>query len=148
MVKPNGIICELNCNIDDMSSEQLAYAQSVLLKAGALDVFFTPIYMKKNRPAYLLNCICKPEDSDFMAELILKYTTSWGVRKKEYERYTMEKYFEKIATKYGEITVKYGVLDGIEKFKAEYDEAAKAAEKYGVSVNEVINEVIKEYKSK
>ena len=146
MIKPNGMVCELNCNIDDMSSEQLAYAQGMLLNEGALDVFFTPIYMKKNRPAYLLSCICKSDDTDKMAELILKHTTSWGVRKKEYERYTMEKHFEKISTKYGDITVKYGILGEIEKFKVEYEEAAKAADEFGISVNDVINEVIKEYK--
>lgn len=141
MIKPNGVICELNCNIDDMSSESLAYAQNILLKNGALDVFFTPIYMKKNRPAHLLNCICKVEDADKMAELILKHTTSWGVRKKEYERYTMDRRFTLVPTKYGEITVKFGSIAGVEKFKVEHEEAAKAAEEFGVGINEVINEV-------
>ena len=71
-----GTISELCCNIDDMTGEDIAFAVKVLLEEGALDVYTTPIYMKKNRPAIMLNCMCKNEDKDKILKLMFKHTST------------------------------------------------------------------------
>ena len=73
-------VIELKCNIDDMTAEALGYAQEALLSAGALDVYTTPIGMKKNRPAILLTCMCRKEQRDDMLRCIFANTTTIGVR--------------------------------------------------------------------
>lgn len=131
-------ICELSANLDDMTAEALGFAQEILLKEGALDVFTTPIYMKKNRPACLLTCLCRPEEADRLAGLILLHTTTFGVRKKECERYTLAVSWEEKETPYGRIRKKIGTGYGIRKAKPEYEEAAQAAKTAGVPLSKVM----------
>lgn len=134
----NSRIVELSANLDDMTAEALGYAQEILLKEGALDVFSAPIYMKKNRPAYLLTCLCRPEDADRLAKLMLLHTTTFGVRKKACERYILDVSWEEKETPYGIIREKIGTGYGIRKSKPEYEEAAKAAKAAGVPLSQVI----------
>ena len=138
---PNDSISELSCNLDDMSGEAISAAISVLFKSGALDVFTCPIYMKKNRPAQMLVCLCRSEDADEMAQLMLKHTTTFGVRKTICERYILDRSFESKKTDYGEITVKHGRGYGIEKSKIEFDSLLRIAEDHHLSVFKVIDSV-------
>lgn len=127
-------IVKLSCNLDDMTGEEIAFAMEILMKNNALDVFTIPIYMKKNRPAQILVCICKPLDTDKLARLILKYTTTFGVRKEFCSRYKMEVEFEEVKTKYGLVHKKIGKGYNIQKFKYEYDDLYKIALEQDVSI--------------
>ena len=73
-------VVELACNLDDTTGETLGYVMQALLEAGALDVWFTPIQMKKNRPATKLSVLARPEDADRLAALVLRETPTLGVR--------------------------------------------------------------------
>ena len=133
----NDIITELSCNIDDMTGEELGYAAGLLRKEGALDVYFVPAQMKKNRPGLILNVLCTAEQERHIAESILKYTTTLGVRKTEHKRYILDRKISTVKTPYGDIRIKHGEGYGISKDKPEYDDIAAAAEKYGVSPAEI-----------
>ena len=87
----NDTVVELCCNLDDMSGEAIGHAAQMLLKEGALDVFTTPVQMKKGRPGVLLTCLCAPADAERFAVLMLKYTTSFGVRQTLCARYVLER---------------------------------------------------------
>ncbi len=124
---PNDKVAQLTANLDDMTGEELGYCMERLLEAGALDVFAIPMYMKKSRPAYELNCLCKPEEADRIAHAILQYTSTFGVRRADMDRYRMDIHFEKIETENGTFRKKIGTGYGITKSKLEYADVAEAA---------------------
>ena len=130
-------VTEICCNIDDMTGEELGYAVSVLLEKGALDVWTTPIYMKKGRPAVMLSCLCKTETRDKFARLIFKYTTTIGVRIKEYSRVCLDREITVKDTPFGKIRVKKVSGNGVTREKAEFDDIIKIAEDNGISPYEV-----------
>ena len=109
----------------------------MLLQAGALDVFTTAVGMKKSRPGALLTCVCRPEDAAAMAELMLRHTTTWGVREQTCRRYTLPRTVETVQTRFGPIRVKRSG----DKAKAEYEDAAAAARAHGVTLAEVLREL-------
>ncbi|MCQ2011082.1 nickel pincer cofactor biosynthesis protein LarC [Sporolactobacillus sp. STSJ-5] len=131
----------IEANLDDQSGESLGFAMDVLLEAGAFDVFFTPIYMKKNRPACKLSVLCAPEERETFVDLLLKHTCTLGVRYQLMQRSIMKRSFKKVETKYGTIRVKVASRDGVVKQTAEYDDCAQAARSYGVSLAAVEQEV-------
>jgi len=137
----NGQIAELRCNVDDMTGESIGFAQQLLLDAGARDVFSIPTQMKKGRPAVLLTCICDVDKSDYFAGLMLKHTSTFGVRKSICDRYELEREIKVKTTPYGEIRFKEGYGYGVLKYKAEYEDIADAARKNGVTLQEVQNAV-------
>lgn len=130
-------IRELCCNLDDMTPEAVGFAQEVLLEAGALDVFTTAAGMKKSRPGVVLTCLCRPEDEERMANLLLRHTATLGVRVHACRRYTLSRTVETVETKYGPIRVKHA--GG--KSKPEYEDAAQAARTYNVTLAEVLREI-------
>ncbi|MGN0477964.1 MAG: nickel pincer cofactor biosynthesis protein LarC [Hominenteromicrobium sp.] len=130
-------VVELDCNLDDMTGEALAFAAEELLRAGARDVFTTPIYMKKGRPAYLLSCICTAEQADEMAALIFRHTTTLGIRKKICERYVLDRTVETVRTPYGEARCKTACGFGVEKRKLEYEDAARLARENSVPLSDI-----------
>ncbi|MCA6071248.1 MAG: nickel pincer cofactor biosynthesis protein LarC [Endomicrobium sp.] len=134
----NERIVQLQCNLDDMTGEAIGFAVDLLLQEGALDVFTTPIQMKKNRPAILLTCMCNENKSNFFAELILQHTTTFGVRKFICDRYALKRNTTTQETVYGRIRIKTGEGYNIKKSKPEYDDVAKAANLNGISFDEVI----------
>ena len=91
-------VAELKCNLDDMTPEAIGFAVGALLDAGALDAFTESIYMKKNRPAVLLTCLCAEADAEKFARLMLAHTTTLGVRKSVQERYTLVSHIETART--------------------------------------------------
>ena len=96
----------LEANIDDCTGEVLAFAMELLFKQGAKDVYYTPIFMKKNRPAYLLGVICKEEDILTLEGIIFSHTTTIGIRKHEASRTILPRELKHITTPYGEAMVK------------------------------------------
>jgi hypothetical protein len=114
-----GRVAELSCNLDDMTGEEMGFALDALLALGALDVFYTPIQMKKNRPAYLLTVLCRPEDADALAAQMFRHTTTLGVRKLVCDRYELRRSVQSIQSPYGEIRIK--------RSKLEYEDLARIA---------------------
>ena len=102
----------LETNLDDINAEILGGFVEQALAAGALDVFHTPIQMKKNRPGVLLTVLCAEADADQFSEIILRETTAFGVRRTIAERRKLRREFVSVKTKFGAVTVKLGRLNG------------------------------------
>lgn len=130
-------VSELCCNIDDMTGEAIGFAVKRLFEAGALDVFTTPIGMKKNRPGILLTCVCSERQREEMLRLIFKHTSTIGVREYVTNRYTLERSEETVHTNYGDIRVKKSCGWGVSKAKAEYDDLEKAAMRNDISISDI-----------
>ena len=101
-------IVELQTNIDDLSPEILGAVQDRLFQAGALDVFFTPIQMKKSRPATMLSVLCEPSAFEKMQEIIFAETSTFGIRYREMNRKTLDRELVEVKTSAGQIQVKIG----------------------------------------
>ena len=130
-------ITKLECNIDDMTGEEISFAEEMLFSAGARDVFTVPIYMKKNRPAVILTCLCVVKDKNKIIETIFKYTSTIGVRESIMNRYILERKIEEKNTKLGTIQVKKSFGYGCEKEKIEYSTLSELATKNDMSISQV-----------
>lgn len=134
---PTEEILELSCNLDDCTGEVIGFAMERLLDAGALDVYWTSVGMKKNRPGILLTCMCRPLDREKMVELLFKHTTTLGVRESAFRRYTLSRESKTIQTPDGDIRVKVSTGYGVTREKPEFDDLAKIARKTGKSLSEL-----------
>ena len=134
-------VCELRCNLDDMAPEAIGYAQQVLLAAGARDVFTTAIGMKKDRPAVMLTCLCAPEREAEIVALLLRHTTTLGVRVSRCDRYTLARSTRTADTPRGPVRVKAAEGWGVSRRKAEYDDLARIAQETGLPLEQVRREV-------
>lgn len=139
-------IVELRCNLDDMTGEAIGYASELLLEAGALDVYTAPIQMKKSRPAVLLCCLCRPSEQDKLTQLMLRHTTTWGVRASVMDRSVLTTRIVPVKTKYGVVRVKQGTGYAIKKCKVEYGDMAAAAAQAGVELVRVERAARKAFK--
>ena len=137
-------VAVLETNLDDCSGEILGAFMETALAAGALDVFHTPIQMKKNRPGVLLTVLCAENDADKFAELILRGTTAFGVRKTIAERRKLRREFAEVKTAFGNVTVKIGRLGGkVVQAASEFESVKKIAAKAGMPVKQVFETVAK-----
>src|ERR1019366_6246183 len=128
-------IAVLETNLDDCPGEILGAFVGTALAAGALDVFHTPIQMKKNRPGVLLTVLCAETDGDKFSELILRETTEFGVRKTIAERRKLRREFAEVKTEFGKVTVKIGKLGGkVVQAALEFESAKKLAVQKKVTV--------------
>jgi uncharacterized protein (TIGR00299 family) protein len=126
-------VVELACNLDDATGELLGYTMDCLLAAGALDVWFTPIQMKKNRPAALLSVLARPEDAAALAALLLSETPTLGVRRQIQGRTVAGREVRQVETPWGTVRVKIKLLDGRPAAASpEYDDCARLATTAGV----------------
>lgn len=132
----------LETNIDDSTSESLAFTMEKLFEKGALDVFFTPIYMKKNRPAYKLSLICEEKSIKSMESIIFKHTSSIGLRKYKTNRTVLKREIKNIETDYGLIRIKVCTYDGNKYYYPEYEDVKLICNKTGLSYKEVYNSII------
>lgn len=137
-------VIELSCNLDDMTPEKIGYASDILLEEGALDVYTTAIGMKKNRPGIKFTVMCKPADKERMVELMMKHTTTIGIRENLYHRYTLDRVTDTVHTEYGDVRVKKVTGYGVERFKYEYEDVARIAREHGLSLDEVEEAIRKE----
>ena len=122
-------IVVMETNIDDCSGEILGYTEEQLFKNGALDVFYTPIFMKKNRPAYRLTVVCKKEDMFLLQNIIFKQTTTIGIRYRFESRTELPREMIEIETKYGKVKAKKVMNDGEVYLYPEYESIKQLAEK-------------------
>ena len=135
-------IYKLESNIDDATGEDLGYVLDRLMEAGARDVNFIPLFMKKNRPAYQLNVICTPEQVDCMERILFEETTTIGVRKMRMERRILKRRIKTLTTPLGEAQVKVCSLPGDDgegslRFYPEYDSVVRLCRDSGRPYREV-----------
>ena len=119
-----------------MTPEAIGFVTEKLFEAGALDVYTIPAGMKKNRPGILLTCMCANERKEEMVRLIFRHTTTLGIRENICSRYTLQRTSETVRTQYGDVRVKTAEGWGVRRSKAEYDDLAKIASEYGISLSQ------------
>lgn len=142
------VIYKLETNIDDCAGEVLGYVMDRLFEAGARDVYYMPIYMKKNRPAYQLNVICKKEQISELESIIFTETTTIGIRRQRMERSVLPRRNIEVTTELGKAIVKECLLpeDKGVLYYPEYDSVAKLCKESGKSYQEVYYLVVEQCK--
>jgi hypothetical protein len=132
----------LETNLDDCTGENLGYVMEKLLDEGANDVFYTPIYMKKNRPAYKLSVICKESDKGRLASIIFRNTTSTGIRTVLMERDILERESLSFNTDFGPVRVKVTSFDGEKSYSPEYEDIRNFCKNKNLPYREVYESVM------
>ena len=130
-------IYKLESNIDDCTGEILGYVMEQLFEAGARDVHYTPVFMKKNRPAWQLNVICKEEDIERLEQIIFQETTTIGIRRVEMERSILKREEKTVSTAFGQAEVKICEARGVSRVYPEYESVAKLAKENQVPFSKV-----------
>lgn len=128
--------------VDDTTGEALGACLDALLKAGARDAYFSPVFMKKGRPAYMLTVLCSKDVTKRAAGIIFERTGSIGLRVRTSQRIVMQREIKNVATRYGNIPVKFSNYGDIKKYKAEAESVEKAAKTFNVSPVTVSAQVI------
>ena len=131
----------LETNVDDCSGEILGYVQELLMAQGALDAIYRPVVMKKSRPAYQLQVICRKENQEKLEQIIFQETTTIGIRSYPANRKILERRIEEIETPYGQMKVKICRVDGEERVYPEYEEVKRYCMENGVPLREVYQSV-------
>ena len=141
-------VAVLETNLDDVGGEILGHFVETALTAGALDVFYTPIQMKKNRPGVLLTVLSAETDADRFSEMILRETSAFGVRRTMTERRKLRREFSKVKTPFGEVTVKIGRLNR-KVFQAapEFESCKKLAVRAKIPLKRIYEAALKAIKS-
>lgn len=130
-------VVELSCNIDDMTAEELSFAADILLDSGALDVFTSPVVMKKGRLGSLLTVICKSEDKDKFVKMIFKHTSTIGIRESIHKRYVMNREICIAETEFGAVKIKNSSGYGTKKSKFEYEDLARICRENNISLDKL-----------
>ncbi len=132
-------VAEIAVNLDDLTPEVIGHVAQSLLDEGALDVWTTPIMMKKQRPGVCLSLLCAPGDRDRLALRVIDLTGSFGVRFRAWDRLVLERRFETVETRFGTMRVKVGVEAGrVVTAKVEFDDAAALAAQHGQPVRVIL----------
>ena len=126
----------LACNLDDMTPEAVGFAMETLLADGALDVWTTPVGMKKNRPGILLSVLCRPEDREATVRRLFRHTSTIGIRESTVRRYTLARREEIRETAAGPVRRKISEGYGVTRVKDEYEDLARIAREEGISLAE------------
>ncbi|SEW14745.1 nickel pincer cofactor biosynthesis protein LarC [[Clostridium] fimetarium] len=137
-------IYKLETNIDDCSGEILGFVMERLFEAGARDVHYIPVYMKKNRPAYQLNIICKEEDIEKLEQIIFEETTTIGIRRVQMERSVLKREIKKVQTSLGEAQVKICKIESGNRVYPEYRSVTELCKKHQMSFQDVFFQIKKE----
>jgi pyridinium-3,5-bisthiocarboxylic acid mononucleotide nickel chelatase len=136
----------LEANIDDLNPQVFGYVMDRLLENGALDVFGTPVQMKKNRPGTLLSVLAKPDDTDKLAQIIFAETTTLGVRRREEKRHVLARKWQTISTRFGDVRIKIASLNGtVSSYAPEYEDCRRIAAEHRVPLKLVMQEAVQEY---
>lgn len=135
-------IYKLETNIDDCSGEAMGYIVQKILGAGAKDIYFTPIFMKKNRPAYELSVMCEYKDISKVEEIIFTHTTTIGIRRYKVERTILKRDIIKVSTKYGDVKVKKCTLNNGVKYYPEYESISEICDKLNIPYQDIYREAV------
>ena len=137
-------IYKLESNIDDSTGEALGFVMDKLFEAGARDVHYIPVYMKKNRPAYQINVICKKEDIEKLEQIIFMETTTIGIRRIKMERSVLNREIKTMQTSLGEVQVKECNLELGKRVYPEYSSVVELCKKHNMSYQDVYHLIRKE----
>ena len=144
---PEGVSV-IETSIDDLNPQFYETAMERLFAAGALDVFMSPIQMKKNRPGTLLSVICDPGRAEAIAAVVLAETSTFGVRISRWERICLDRRWEEVVTAFGKIRIKIGERDGrVITASPEYEDCKRAAIEHGVAVRHVYESAVALFKA-
>jgi uncharacterized protein (TIGR00299 family) protein len=139
-------ISVIEANLDDMNPQIYGYFLEKALAAGALDVYTTPVQMKKNRPGTLLTVLCKPPDTNALTSMIFAETTTFGVRTTRAQRRVLPREHVSVSTTFGEVRIKLSRVNGrILQVSPEFDDCRKLAVEKNVPLQQVINEALRRY---
>lgn len=141
-------IIKMETNIDDCSGEVLGFVMERLMKAGARDVHYVPVFMKKNRPAWVLNVICKEEDMETLQNIIFEETTTIGIRYSIMERTILPRETRTLPTPWGEVQVKVCTLNGKEQLYPEYESVAQLSREKEIPFAEIYRYIVLANKEK
>src|SRR5438552_6881208 len=141
-------IAVIEANLDDMNPQIYGYFLERALAASALDVYTTPVQMKKNRPGTLLTVLCKPQDTNTLISLIFAETTTFGARTYRAQRRTLPREFLNVTTAFGDVRIKISRVNGrILHVAPEYDDCRKLAVEKNVPLQRVISEALRAYEA-
>ena len=135
-------IYKLETNVDDCTGEELGAVMEELFRAGARDVFYTPVYMKKNRPGYQLNVICGAEDVETLEQIIFQGTTTIGIRRSKWERTVLPREIIEVETPFGMANVKKCLLGEQVRFYPEYESVLEISRREKKSYREIYQMVV------
>ena len=139
-------ITVLEANLDDLNPQVFGYVVEQLLEVGALDTFAVPVQMKKNRPGMLLTVLAKPEDAARLTQIIFTETSTLGVRRREEQRQTLARKWITVGTRWGDVRLKIGSLNGtVTNYAPEYEDCKKIAAEHHVPLKSVMNEAMEAY---
>jgi uncharacterized protein (TIGR00299 family) protein len=139
-------ISVIEANLDDMNPQIYGYFLEKALAAGALDVYTTPVQMKKNRPGTLLTVLCKPQDANALTSMIFAETTTFGVRATRAQRRVLPREHVSVSTTFGDVRIKLSRVNGrILHVSPEFDDCRKLAVEKNVPLQQVINEALRSY---
>ncbi len=139
-------ISVIEANLDDMNPQIYGYFLERALNAGALDVYTTPVQMKKNRPGTLLTVLCKPQDTNALTSMIFAETTTFGVRTTTAQRRILPREHVSVSTTFGDVRIKLSRVNGrILHVSPEFDDCRKLAVEKNVPLQQVINEALRRY---
>lgn len=141
-------IIKMETNIDDCSGEVLGFVMERLMKAGARDVHYVPVFMKKNRPAWVLNVICKEEDMETLQNIIFEETTTIGIRYSRMERTILPRETRTLPTPWGEVLAKVCTLNGKEQIYPEYESVAQLSREKEIPFTEIYRYIVLANKEK
>ena len=140
----NDEIIQIDTTIDDQSGEELGYIMSLLLEEGALDVHYTPVYTKKNRPATHLTLLIQEGDLERFTAILFEQTSTIGFRYQNVQRKVMTRTFETQQTSLGAVKVKKNQYETVTKSTLEYEDCARIAKETGLSIQAVYQQLTKE----
>ena len=129
-------VAELKCNLDDMTPEAVGFAMERLFENGALDVYTVPVGMKKSRPGIQLCCLCRQADTEKLANIMLRHTSTLGIRVSYEQRFTLDRSTVAVQTEYGPVRLKKAGSGGILKLKPEYEDLARIARENDLTLDE------------
>jgi len=143
---PEDTVAVLEANLDDLNPQVFGYVMERLLAEGALDVFGTPVQMKKNRPGMLLTVLARTEDVSRLSKLIFGETTTLGIRMRQERRQTLVRRSVAIQTPWGEVRMKVANLNGsIANYAPEYEDCRRIADEHKIPLKQVMQEAIRRY---
>ncbi len=134
-------VYELNCNVDDMTAEQIGFALECFFKAGAVEAFTIPINMKKSRPGTLIRILCHGDLKENLIQTIFKYTSTAGIRETKVARSILTRSITEVETPYGMIHRKDYSGYGVNRSKYEYDDLAHIAANYDISIEDLLKNI-------
>src|SRR5215472_11289876 len=139
-------ISVLEANLDDLNPQVFGYLLDRLLEAGALDVFTTPVQMKKNRPGILLSVLAKPEKADELRQIIFAESTTLGVRRRQEQRQVLAREWHTVSTRFGNVRIKLASLNGtVTSYAPEYEDCRRIATEHRVPLKIIMQEAVQEF---